>query len=186
MLSAAALVGLLADDDRRAVAAALILGSASFDDVVAATGLTVPRAGKALTRLVDSGLVERGGDGTLHLVGSAFAAAARAEASNRVASDEVGNGGDLAPDAAKVMRSFVRDGRLLSIPAVRSKRLVVLDRLAQEFEPGERYSESIINLRLGRWHPDTAALRRHLVDEGFLDRAGGLYWRTGGSVPIAP
>jgi hypothetical protein len=57
----------------------------------------------------------------------------------------------------------------------------VLDLLAQEFEPGRRYSEKAVNLALGRWHADTAALRRYLVDEGFLDRAGGEYWRTGGS-----
>ena len=24
-------------------------------------------------------------------------------------------------------------------------------------------------------HPDVAALRRYLVDEGFMDRAGGIY-----------
>jgi hypothetical protein len=42
-------------------------------------------------------------------------------------------------------------------------------------------------------HPDYAALRRYLVDEGFLRRAnehdlsGGsrrLYWRTGGSFDV--
>ena len=81
-----------------------------------------------------------------------------------------------------MLRSFVRDGRLVSIPAVRSKRLVVLDRLSQEFEPGKRYSEKMVNLILGRWHADTAALRRYLVDEGFLERAAGEYWRAGGTV----
>jgi hypothetical protein len=182
-LSAPALAGLLADDDRRLVAAALILGATSLDAVVAATGLDVPRAGKALTRLLAAGLVERGSDGTLHLLGSAFAAAARAAAVSVVpeADDP-----DVSAEAAKVLRAFVRDGQLLSIPTVRSKRLVVLDRLAQEFEPGRRYRESTVNLMLGRWHADTAALRRYLVDEGFLDRADGEYWRTGGTVPDEP
>ena len=45
-----------------------------------------------------------------------------------------------------------RDGRLLSIPAAHGKRLIVLDWLAQEFEPGRRYSEPMVNLILGRWH----------------------------------
>ena len=31
---------------------------------------------------------------------------------------------------------------------------------------------------------DYAALRRYLVDEGFLARAEGSYWRTGGSVDL--
>jgi len=31
---------------------------------------------------------------------------------------------------------------------------------------------------------DTAALRRYLVDEGFLDREAGDYWRAGGSYDV--
>jgi hypothetical protein len=85
-----------------------------------------------------------------------------------------------------VLRSFLdQDGRLRSIPAKHSKRLVVLDHLAQRFEPGERYPEVEVNRRLREAHPDVAALRRHLVEEGFLDREGGVYWRTGGSVDVS-
>jgi hypothetical protein len=40
----------------------------------------------------------------------------------------------------------------------------------------------MVNLTLGKRHPDTAMLRRYLVDEGLLDRADGEYWRSGGSV----
>jgi hypothetical protein len=181
--SAEALVGLLADDDRRAVAAALILGASRLAEVTAATGLDVPRAAKALTRLVDGGLVERGADGSLVLLGQAFAVAARAAAAARPAADAAGEAG-VSGEAAKVLRSFVRDGRLTQIPTTRSKRLVVLDRLAQEFEPGRRYPERTVNAILRRWHDDPAALRRYLVDEGFLSRDAGVYWRTGGSVSV--
>jgi hypothetical protein len=180
-LSAAALAGLLADDDRRLVAAALILGASSLDDVMAMTGLDVPRGGKALGRLVDAGLVERGRDGTLHLLGQAFAAAAKAAAMAAPPVDTGVGGAEVPPEQAKVLRAFIRDGRLLSIPTARNKRLVVLDVLAQEFEPGRRYTEASVNLMLGRWHRDTAALRRYLVDEGFLDREDRVYWRAGGT-----
>jgi hypothetical protein len=84
-------------------------------------------------------------------------------------------------DAGRVLRAFVVDGRLRQIPAKVSKRLVVLDWLAQDFEIGTHYSEAMVNLILGKRHPDVAALRRYLVDAGFLDRAGGEYWRSGGS-----
>ena len=86
----------------------------------------------------------------------------------------------------RVFDAFVRDGRLTQIPTSRQKRLVVLDWLAQEFDPGTRYSEPMVNLILGKRHADTAALRRYLVDEGFLDRAGGEYWRAGGTVELDP
>ena len=178
-LDAAKLIGLLADDDRRRVVAALILGAVDAESVQSLSGLGAAPAGKALARLLDAGLVERGKDGTLVLLEQVFAMAARAAVPPR--------GG--APDGpvdetALVLSRFVRDGRLLSIPAAHGKRLIVLGLLAQEFEPGRRYSEPMVNLILGRWHADTAALRRYLVDEGFLDRAGGEYWRSGGSVPV--
>src|SRR5919197_1588030 len=93
-----------------------------------------------------------------------------------------------------VLGRFVRDGKLVSIPSARSKRLLVLDLLAGQFEPGRRYTEAEVNQTLGAWHPDYAALRRYLVDEGFLrrdderDPASGrslkVYWRAGGSVDV--
>lgn len=86
-------------------------------------------------------------------------------------------------DTASILRSFFdADGRLVTVPARRGKRLVVLDHLAQRFEPGERYSETEVDNRLREVHDDVAVLRRHLVDEGFLSREAGVYWRSGGSV----
>lgn len=78
--------------------------------------------------------------------------------------------------------AFVRDGRIVQIPAKHAARMQLLDWLAQDFEPGVRYSESMVNLMLGQRHSDTAALRRYLVDAGFMERADGHYWRAGGSV----
>ena len=57
----------------------------------------------------------------------------------------------------------------------------MLDRLAQEFEPGRTYSEAAVNETLQRFHPDCAALRRYLVDNDFMTREAGEYWRSGGT-----
>jgi hypothetical protein len=89
---------------------------------------------------------------------------------------------DAPGETGKVLRAFVANGRLQSIPVAAAKRAVVLDWLAQDFEPGRKYTESMVNLILGQRHADTAALRRYLVDDGFLDRADGQYWRAGGTV----
>ena len=90
---------------------------------------------------------------------------------------------DALRDKDAVLRSFVdADGSLKSIPTKIRKRLVVLDHLAQQFEPGRKYDESEVNNTLRPFHPDVAALRRYLVEEGFLDRAEGRYWRSGGTV----
>jgi hypothetical protein len=180
-LDAGELVGLLADDDRRKVVAALVLGASTTPELVEATALEGRRVVRALNRLVAGGLVIEGADGRDEhvLLEAAFQLAARAIAAARPVSDEHG---DAPADEAKVLRAFVRDGRLTSIPSAWAKRKIVLDWLAQRFEPGTRYSEAMVNRSLGQVHPDTAALRRYLVDDGFLSRDHGEYWRTGGRV----
>lgn len=81
-------------------------------------------------------------------------------------------------------RFFADDGTLRTIPSKRAKQLVVLDRIAQEFELGVVYAEAEVDEILRRFHPDHAALRRYLVDDAFLTRSGGFYWRSGGTVAL--
>jgi hypothetical protein len=71
------------------------------------------------------------------------------------------------PFEAKVLRSFFRDGRLVSIPAQdRKKRVVLLHLLELCFPEDRAYPEKEVNQRLALFHPDVAALRRYLVDFG--------------------
>lgn len=175
-LDAGDLAGLLADGRRRRVVAALVLGATTIGEIKAATGLDARETVSALARLTAAGLVV--GEGADHyLVESAFALAARAARPARAE----GPAG-VEPESARVLRAFVRDGRLVAIPTAHGKRQVVLDLLAQEFEVGSRYPEREVNRILRRWHDDTAALRRYLVDDGYLSREAGLYWRSGGTV----
>ena len=78
----------------------------------------------------------------------------------------------------KVLRSFFdEDGRLRTIPAQRKKRLIVLEKLAEAFEPGRTYTEREVNLIIADVHDDFATLRRDLVDERFMTRENGQYQR---------
>jgi hypothetical protein len=79
------------------------------------------------------------------------------------------------------LQPFVRDGVVAIMPARRARRRLLLNQVALAFEPGVHYDERTVSLFLRQVHPDYAALRRYLVDEGFLDRRGGEYWRCGGS-----
>jgi hypothetical protein len=87
-------------------------------------------------------------------------------------------------ERARVLRAFVSDGRITSMPAKWSRRLVLLDVVAQSFEPGRAYIEAEVNDVLLRWYDDYAALRRYLVDADYLGRENGFYWRTGGSFEV--
>jgi hypothetical protein len=79
---------------------------------------------------------------------------------------------------------FLRDGRIAAMPAKRSRRFLLLDEIAQAFEPGVRYPEREVNRVLGTMFSDYCALRRYLVDEDLLARDEGQYWRSGGQVQL--
>jgi hypothetical protein len=80
--------------------------------------------------------------------------------------------------AAKTIRSFIRDGRLASIPAREKRRLVVYRYLRdQVFTEDREYEEREVNQRLALFHPDVATIRRGMVDAGLVTRLGGIYRR---------
>jgi hypothetical protein len=169
------LCGLLAEPDRLAVFATVVLGAATAEEVTAATGLPSRTVSTALRRLTRGGLVDRA-DGRLVADAGVFKAAVRA------ARPPAEPAAPLDPDPAKaaVLRTFIRDGRLVQLPAARGKRRVVLEHLAAAFEPGVKYPERAVDAVLRAWHPDHATLRRYLVDEELMAREAGVYWRIGG------
>ena len=74
---------------------------------------------------------------------------------------------------------FDQDGRLVSLPAKRSQRRPVLQRLVSAFEPGRTYREAEVNTVLRRFHEDVASLRRELVAEQLFVRSrDGVYKRA--------
>jgi hypothetical protein len=178
-VDAATIAGLLADPTRLKVVAALALGAGTIEEVSAAAGLPLKDVALAARRLARGGLVHRDGH-ELALHTEQFGAAARAAAESAPAPEPLSS--DPAEDA--VLSAFVRDGRLVSIPVQHAKRRVVLAHLVRPFEPGVRYPEREVNVLLGVWHADVAALRRYLVDEGLLTREAGVYWRSGGYVDV--
>ena len=172
---------MLADEARLKVVAALVLGSRTTDEVSAATGLDLRQTVKALNRLAGSGLVEEGPDGWT-FDASEFVDNARRAASSQAAREDLP--ADVPEGDEKVLRNFMKDGRLTHIPTARNKRRVVLDYLAGQFEPGKVYPERDVNFMLQKFHADFAALRRYLVDEEFLERREGFYWRAGGTFDV--
>ncbi|MEE6257118.1 DUF2087 domain-containing protein [Plantactinospora sonchi] len=173
------LVGLLAEPDRLATFAAVVLGAGDQTEIVVRTGLPVRTVAAALRRLESGGLVGTV-DGRTVAVVDAFRAAVRARPP--APADTVEPDPDRA--TAAVLRTFVRDGRISQLPAAHGKRRLLLEHLVTIFEPGVRYPEAEVNALLRAWHDDHAALRRYLVDEDLLTRRDGVYWRSGGPVDV--
>ncbi len=178
------LVGLLAEESRLRVVSAIALGATTEAAIAAAAGLDAKTVRKALERLVRGGVVETATTGALRVAIERFKQAAQEAASARAQPrpEELG----ATAGQAHVLRNYLVDGKLSHIPATRSKRLVVLDFLAGQFEPGRTYPEEQVNYMLGRFHPDYAALRRYLVEEELFERRDGFYWRTGGTFNTGP
>ncbi len=78
----------------------------------------------------------------------------------------------------KVLRTFFKHGRLIQIPAQQKKRLVVLERLLEEFEPGRPYPEREVNHILLDFNEDVATLRREMIDHKMMTREKGIYQRV--------
>ena len=72
---------------------------------------------------------------------------------------------------------FNSDGSLRQLPMQRKKFGAVLKHIVQDIEPGREYTEKQINALLKRRHPDTASLRRGMIDFRLMERKSGVYWR---------
>ena len=79
--------------------------------------------------------------------------------------------------AARILRSFVEDGRIRKLPDAHGKRQVVLKWVVDQLED-RRYKEREISAILKRYFDDYATLRRELINHRLMKREGGIYWKT--------
>jgi hypothetical protein len=176
-----ALVGLLAESDRLKVFAAVVLGAETPSRIRELTALDERVIGQALRRLAAGGLITDTGTGYRPQLDGIKEAARRDPA-------EQEDHGYADRRTESVIRTFVRSGRLLDLPAQPSRRRIVLEHIAQVFEPGVHYPESQVNAALQPWCAggvtDHVTLRRYLIDAGLLSRRGNDYWRSGGWVDL--
>lgn len=177
------LLGMLSTEERLRVFSAVVLGARTTEEVSHSAKLPAKEALKALTQLEREALVERVSAGWKPRAATLRDAVAAA-APDHEKDEDYGAAGAAGAAEAAVFRAFMRSGRLVALPAQRGKRRVILEHLSRVFEPGQYYSEREVGAILRAFHDDYAMLRRYLVDEGFLTRDSGTYWRTGGHVDV--
>lgn len=179
-MRAEALVGLLAEPERLRVFAALVLGAATAEQLRELTGLDQRAVATALRKLEAGGLVSHDARQGYRPLAEVFKESARA------AAPPAEQHGYADERVEAVLRAFIRDGHLVGMPAQASRRRLLLEHVAQSFEPGRDYPEREVNAVLRAWTAgggiDHVSLRRHLVDEELLARAGSTYRRSGGWV----
>ncbi len=172
----------LADANRLKIVGLLAHQAYTVEQLSAILGLGASTVSHHLSRLSEAGLVSataRSYYSYYHLETTRLEEMAR----KLLSVDNFPTVAHESPQAAydrKVLHDFFGpDGRLKAIPAQRKKLEVILRHIAEDFRPGERYSERQVNEMLSRYHPDTATLRRELVGYGLMGRegGGGEYWR---------
>jgi hypothetical protein len=169
-MTAATLTGLLGDETRLRIVSAIALGARTLDDVVQTSGVAADDVRGALPRLIAAGVVANRDGFHVDLV--PFRDAAR----DRPA--RVRELPGATAEQARVLRNFVENGRIRTIPVRESQRRVVLEYLASRFDEGMDYTEREVNDILGEFNDDFASLRRYLVDEKLLTRRAGIYRRA--------
>lgn len=75
----------------------------------------------------------------------------------------------------KVIESFFKYGKLMSIPVQRKKKRIVLEKISEAFEENKQYTEREVNIIIADFNDDFCTLRRGLVEEKLLKREGGIY-----------
>ncbi|MEO5963939.1 MAG: DUF2087 domain-containing protein [Candidatus Limnocylindrales bacterium] len=190
----------LVDQHRLRIVARLVARPTDAPTLAAELRLPLPAIRRHLETLVAAGLVEARADNPGQFaarldrvgeLGRGLSALGAVAAGRPVepGGDWPHDGASLAetlerlgptPEESKVLRAFLVDGRLVSIPARGRKRDVILRFLLERvFTEDRDYPEKEVNQRLALFHPDVAALRRYLVDERYLTRAAGQYRRAG-------
>ncbi len=170
--------GLCLDPVRLAALGEAAAGTLTPEVLMAAMGVKRREALEAIADLRMGGLI----DDEDRLLRRGLHSIAATLPSPAPASDTI-TAGEWSDEELKVLRVFFSGDQLRLIPTQQAKRRIVLERLAQEFEPGIRYDEKTVSEQLARYNEDYAALRRYLVDEGILSRSEGVYWRSGGRFP---
>lgn len=176
----------LADENRLKLIGLLANRELSVGELAKQLNLKEPTVSHHLARLRELGLVRMRAEGTTHRY------QLRSETLHRLSRElftppQVASIADNVEGERwerKVLKTYFEGDRLTQIPSTRKKRNVILNWLATQFEPGERYPEVRVNEIIKRHHPDSATLRREMIMTGLMLRKDGVYWRTAAQTAV--
>jgi hypothetical protein len=84
----------------------------------------------------------------------------------------------------RILRTWVKDGRIIDIPAQEKKKQLLIRWVARQIDPERRWTEREFSEWLSQFNEDYAFLRRYLVDNHYMARENGIYWRTPENDPV--
>jgi len=168
----------MASAERLRVIGALVRGRATQAEIAGQLHVPVRDVFQHLSYLAHVGVV-REEDGVYELDEKAVENLARGQFEGKRPVYEAKE--EKQEDVRKVLKNFLNaDGTLKQIPPMGNKLLIILNFIVDAFAFNTNYTEKEVNTILRRFHVDTAALRRYLVDHQLMAREsdGTRYWRV--------
>jgi predicted transcriptional regulator len=169
----------LADEKRLQIVGLLARQEYSVEELAAILHLSSATVSHHLRRLVKADLVQARADQHYHVY--SLQLQTLRDMSQQILSQdklqETAEHLDLDAYDRKVLRDYIKGGRLKLIPRQWKKREVVLRYLVEQFDQDRRYTEREVNEILSRTYDDYATLRRELIDSRRMDRERDVYWR---------
>ena len=168
----------LASADRLRIIGVLVRGKATQSDIAEQLHLPIRDVFNHLSFLVHVGLVNET-EGYYDLDEKTIQSYARVQFEGKRPAFEAKD--EKTEDTRKVLKNYLNaDGTLKQIPSPGRKQLIILNFIVGAFAYDTDYTEKEVNTILRRFHVDTAALRRYLVDNGLMAREsdGTRYWRV--------
>ena len=171
----------LGDEKRLKIVGLLAQKPLCVEEMAAILDISAATVSHHLRKLAEAGLVQASAEGYYNVY--SLRTETIREMSRRILSAETlqdtARSLDLGSYDRKVLRDYLEDGRLMSIPTKHKKRMVILRYILEEFEPDRRYAESEVNEIIGSFHEDYCTIRREFILKRMMDRegGGGCYWR---------
>jgi hypothetical protein len=168
------------DANRLRIAALLLDEACTVEEIAGRLKIKISDLPRQLAQIEKMGLLRQEGD-RYRLDTKALEALSRQVLAGARPQVNVRSNDENADDFdQKTLKSYsLPDGRLREIPLQEKKLQAILRHVVQVFEPGVRYNEKQVNEMMKRFHPDSAMLRRSLVDFKMIEREqnGSSYWR---------
>lgn len=169
------------DKNRLRLASALIDEALPIDEIAALLNITQGEATRHIEQLMEIGFVKFGN--AKGVVVYRFDTDSLGDAAKRI----LARPKQIAPAALKaddefdqkVLSKFLNvDGSIKEFPAQPKKFEVIVHYVLRLFKKNKRYTEKEVNEIIKRVHPDSATLRRSLIDYQLMQREKGIYWRV--------
>ncbi len=164
--------------ERLRIVGALVGGAATRAEIASRLHLPVSDVYRHLDHLVAAGVVSEE-EGRYRVNEKSIEALSRHQFEGKRAAYEINR--ETTEEVRQILRAYLKsDGTLQHIPTDSKKLQVILKFIVEVFDFDAAYTEKEVNTILRRFHVDTAALRRYLVDYGLMARQsdGSKYWRT--------